>query len=72
MPKYVHNTDKLHYSTFEYNGRSYMNLTLVNVVLAVCGDMHEQTLTFVLLGIQVVCSMIAFFIRYWMSGLLYN
>ncbi len=32
MPAYVANTDKLHYSTFELNGKRYMNLTLINLV----------------------------------------
>jgi UDP-N-acetylglucosamine--dolichyl-phosphate N-acetylglucosaminephosphotransferase len=71
MPAYVANTDKLHYSTFELGGKRYMNLTLINLFLALFGDMNEQTLCFLLLGFQVFCSLVAFAIRYYMSGFLY-
>ena len=71
LPAYVRNTDKMHFSTFELNGRRYMNLTLINLVLAIFGDMNEQTLCFVLLGMQVASSLFAFFIRYYMSSFFY-
>jgi hypothetical protein len=31
--EYVANTDKLHFSTFEWRGRKMMNLTLINLFL---------------------------------------
>ena len=71
MPAYVANTDKLHFSTFELNGKRYMNLTLINLFLAVFGDMNEQTLCFLLLSFQVFCSLVAFAIRYYMASFFY-
>ena len=71
LPAYVRNTDQMHFSTFELNGRRYMNLTLINFVLAVFGDMNEQTLCHVLLAFQIVCSGVAFAIRYYMSSFFY-
>jgi len=71
LPSYVANTDKMHFSTFELNGRRYMNLTLINLVLAVFGDMNEERLCFILLFLQVLSSMAAFLIRYYMASLFY-
>lgn len=54
---------------------SYMqvnNLTLINLVLKLCGPLHEQTLTFILLVIQVVCSGLAFLVRYQLAKLFYD
>merc|ERR1719245_652818 len=40
------------------------NLTLINFVLHLCGPLHERTLTIVILCFQIICSVIAFLIRY--------
>ena len=48
------------------------NLTIINLILRVTGPMKEQTLTMVLLGVQVFCSLLAFTIRYPLAFLLYG
>jgi len=48
------------------------NLTIINLILRVTGPMREQTLTLVLLGVQVICSLLAFTIRYPLAFLLYG
>ena len=48
------------------------NLTIINLILRVTGPMREQTLTLVLLGVQVFCSLLAFTIRYPLAFLLYG
>jgi len=48
------------------------NLTLLNYVLWVCGDMHEKALTDRLLLLQCCWSAIAFGIRYILAGLIYH
>ena len=48
------------------------NLTLINFILRLTGPMPEQRLTMVLLVIQVICSMVAFTIRYPLAYLLYG
>ena len=48
------------------------NLTLINLILRVTGPMREDSLTLVLLGVQVACSLLAFAIRYPLAYLLYG
>lgn len=48
------------------------NLTIINLVLRFHGPMHERRLTCVLLGFQVVCSSVAFFIRYQGAKVFYD
>ena len=48
------------------------NLTLINFVLRCFGPMHERTLTIVILCIQVLCSCLAFLIRYPLAKLFYG
>lgn len=48
------------------------NFTLINFVLKICGPMHEQRLTILLLLFQVVCSALAFLIRYPGAKLFYD
>ncbi|XP_067009960.2 UDP-N-acetylglucosamine--dolichyl-phosphate N-acetylglucosaminephosphotransferase [Anabrus simplex] len=48
------------------------NLTLINFVLLFTGPVHEATLTKILLLIQVVCSILAFTIRYPLASLFYD
>lgn len=40
------------------------NFTLINFVILLCGPIHERNLTRVLIGFQIVCTMLAFIIRY--------
>ena len=57
----------VHVNEYTKNGELYIefnNLTLINFVLKICGPLHEQTLTIILLAVQVVCSCVAFGIRY--------
>ena len=50
----------------------YMNnLTLINLILYWTGPLPESQLTSLLLGLQVFCTMIAFFVRYYLVYLLY-
>jgi len=48
------------------------NLTLINFVLKLSGPMHERTLTTVLLVVQVLCTIVAFTIRYPLAFLLFG
>ncbi|KAK6045573.1 glycosyltransferase, group 4 family [Cooperia oncophora] len=48
------------------------NLTILNLVLKFTGPLHEQTLTNVLLSIQVICSVFAFFVRFYLASFLYD
>ena len=47
------------------------NLTLLNLILVRVGPMHEGTLCRVLMAVQLVCSLGAFFIRYGLVGFAY-
>lgn len=47
------------------------NLTLLNLVLYFMGPLHEKHLVTIILGIQVVCSIIAFLIRYQLAKVFY-
>ncbi|RCN49746.1 hypothetical protein ANCCAN_04202 [Ancylostoma caninum] len=65
----------LHSRTFERDGERWQeinNLTVLNLVLKFAGPLHERTLTNVLLSIQVVCSLFAFFIRFYLASWLYD
>ena len=46
--------------------------TLINLVLWVGGPMHEKTLCEILAGIQIICCIFGFWIRYSVSQLFYN
>ncbi|KAF4671781.1 UDP-N-acetylglucosamine--dolichyl-phosphate N-acetylglucosaminephosphotransferase [Perkinsus chesapeaki] len=48
------------------------NLTLINLVLWLKGDTHEDTLNKILLLIQCMWSLCAFYIRYGLAGFVYN
>ena len=48
------------------------NLTLINLILRVTGPMREDSLTLVLLGDQVACSLLTFAIRNPLAYLLYG
>lgn len=51
---------------------SATNLTLVTLILVHFGPMHEENLTKVIMGLQVMGSCIAFGIRYGLASLLYD
>ena len=42
----------------------FNNLTIINLALKLFGPLHERSLTCILLGFQILCSCVAFFIRY--------
>uniref|UniRef100_A0AAF5RVJ4 UDP-N-acetylglucosamine--dolichyl-phosphate N-acetylglucosaminephosphotransferase n=1 Tax=Wuchereria bancrofti TaxID=6293 RepID=A0AAF5RVJ4_WUCBA len=48
------------------------NLTLLNLVLKFTGPMHEKKLTEILLTLQVLFSVLAFFIRFYVAYLMYE
>ena len=48
------------------------NFTIINYALYVCGPMHEASLTTLLLGVQVVCNVLALLVRYQLAGLFYD
>uniref|UniRef100_A0A2L2YJL3 UDP-N-acetylglucosamine--dolichyl-phosphate N-acetylglucosaminephosphotransferase n=1 Tax=Parasteatoda tepidariorum TaxID=114398 RepID=A0A2L2YJL3_PARTP len=48
------------------------NFTIINFMLKVAGPTHEKTLTTYLLSFQVLCSLIAFSIRYGLSIVFYG
>ena len=48
------------------------NLTLINMVLLKIGPTHERTLTTIMLILQLACSVLALFIRYYVSTFFYD
>ena len=48
------------------------NLTLLNLLLRLTGPLHEARLTLLLLALQLVCSVLAFTVRYPLAWLLYG
>ena len=48
------------------------NLTLINFILLQSGPTHERTLTIKVMGFQMVCSVVAFLIRYQAAKLFYH
>ncbi|XP_071175281.1 UDP-N-acetylglucosamine--dolichyl-phosphate N-acetylglucosaminephosphotransferase-like [Mytilus edulis] len=48
------------------------NMTLINLILKFTGPLHERTLVVILMAIQILCSGIAFFIRYHLAKLFYD
>ncbi|CAI5453245.1 unnamed protein product [Caenorhabditis angaria] len=60
---------------FEKDGEIWIeinNLTIINLVLKFSGPMHESRLNQVLMGIQISCSILAFFIRFYLASLFYD
>lgn len=47
------------------------NFTIINFVIKLYGPIHERSLTNVLIGVQIFCSLIAFIIRYPLAGYFY-
>jgi len=50
----------------------FNNLTIINLLLKFTGPMREETVTICLLGLQVVCSLLAFTIRYPLAYLFFG
>ena len=50
----------------------FNNLTIINLLLKFSGPMHEKNVTLVLLLFQVVCSLVAFMVRYPLAYLLFG
>ena len=54
------------------NGVERDNLTLICLVLRVAGPMKERTLTRVLLGVQVLCGVLALVVRFRLAAYVYD
>ena len=52
--------------------REVSNFTIINLLLVWFGPQKEQTLTFIVLFVQIVFSFIAFAIRYPLAAFLYD
>lgn len=48
------------------------NFTLINFVLLMLGPLHEAKLTKILIGIQILCTFLAFIVRYPLAHLFYD
>lgn len=48
------------------------NFTLINLILLFFGPLHEETLTKILIGIQIACTCLAFVIRYPLAYIFYD
>ncbi|XP_013400238.1 UDP-N-acetylglucosamine--dolichyl-phosphate N-acetylglucosaminephosphotransferase-like [Lingula anatina] len=48
------------------------NLTIINLMLKIFGPMHERSLVMSLLSIQILCSGVAFLIRYPLAWVFYD
>jgi len=64
LPRYNAATDKLEAVPSHHN--------LINLVLMITGPQHERTLCRILLVLQVVCSVLAFVIRYYVAGYFFD
>ncbi|GIY23418.1 UDP-N-acetylglucosamine--dolichyl-phosphate N-acetylglucosaminephosphotransferase [Caerostris extrusa] len=65
----------VHIKEITKDGEVYLecsNFTVINYMLKIFGPTHERTLTIYLLAIQVLCSCIAFSIRYGLSRVFYD
>lgn len=47
------------------------NLTVINLLLVIFGPTHERVATQMLMGFQVVCTLLALFIRYPLANYFY-
>jgi len=52
--------------------RNSRNGTILNAILWICGDMHERTLTRALIVFQIVCCIVAFYVRFFLAGLVFE
>ena len=48
------------------------NLTIINFAINILGPIHEQKLTYILIGFQIFCSLVAFAIRYPLAKYFYE
>jgi UDP-N-acetylglucosamine--dolichyl-phosphate N-acetylglucosaminephosphotransferase len=64
LPRYDPETDKLVAVPSHHN--------LINLFLQITGPMHERSLARALLALQVVCSIGAFFIRYYIAQFFFD
>eukprot|EP01060_Flectonema_neradi_P001771 TRINITY_DN11107_c0_g1_i1.p1 TRINITY_DN11107_c0_g1~~TRINITY_DN11107_c0_g1_i1.p1 ORF type:complete len:424 (+),score=56.22 TRINITY_DN11107_c0_g1_i1:83-1273(+) len=69
VPRWDPKSDKMFPS---YANERCINLTLLNVALVICGPLREGTLTKVLVGFQVFCTVVAFVVRYHLAGYVYD
>ncbi|CAH0474006.1 unnamed protein product [Peronospora belbahrii] len=71
LPKFNAKTGLLEPSTITPES-TRSNYTIINLFLVMFGPMKENHLVFALLAFQVLCCILAFFIRYGISGYLYD
>jgi len=76
LPQKITNQNALTCSTFPCKSTEYTwlklksnditcpNFTLLNLLLRIFGPMHEESLSILTLSFQVFCSIIAFYVRY--------
>ncbi|MFH4974193.1 hypothetical protein AB6A40_000902 [Gnathostoma spinigerum] len=65
----------LHKRAFKKDHEDWLeinNLTILNLALKFLGPMNERSLTICLLLTQVFCSFLAFFIRFYFAGFIYD
>ncbi|KAK0411188.1 hypothetical protein QR680_005536 [Steinernema hermaphroditum] len=65
----------LYREEFEKDGEQWVrinNLTILNLILKFIGPMREDKLTWCFLGLQVLCSCLALFIRFGLASLVYD
>lgn len=77
LPQKIPDQDLLKFSGFACEPTEYRwlkvraddticpNCTLLNLLLRMCGPMHEKSLCILTLSFQIFCSIIAFYIRYY-------
>eukprot|EP00753_Platysulcus_tardus_P020742 PLAT8378.1.p1 GENE.PLAT8378.1~~PLAT8378.1.p1 ORF type:complete len:436 (+),score=180.14 PLAT8378.1:152-1309(+) len=70
LPSYDSKHDVMRPSVEPTTG--YVNMTLINLTLRVCGPMREETLTTVLLAFQFLCCLLGFWLRYPVADALYT
>ena len=68
----LHAVDTKYESVQEEDFVEFNNLTLNNFILKIFGPMKEHSLTKLMLLIQVLCSMVGFFVRYSVADSLYH
>lgn len=61
----------IQYRKLETNVYECSNLTILNLMLHIFGPMREKCLTLLLIKCQMLCSLLAFSIRYGLSQLFY-
>lgn len=84
LPKFDPNTGLMEPSTFPCKKDQFRwmkkrrddmecaNMTVINLCLQILGPMHERSLCIVLLGFQMACCGLAFFVRYYVAQFFFD